>query len=118
LQPNPAQFFGKSFELLRIARIDVLATTGPPGLTHNLSQPSSQPESPHTMTFFGETIVNDQQLPPGERDKPTHDPSGVRSARVMSSEELLQGATELLISHGDDLYRLRLTRNGKLILHK
>jgi hemin uptake protein HemP len=35
-----------------------------------------------------------------------------------SSSELLQGHREILIRHGEDTYRLRLTRNGKLILHK
>lgn len=37
---------------------------------------------------------------------------------VVSSAELLAGKRELLIQHGDDIYRLRITRNGKLILHK
>lgn len=40
------------------------------------------------------------------------------SVRTMSSAELLQGKTEIFITHGEDVYRLRLTRNGKLILHK
>ena len=38
--------------------------------------------------------------------------------REVASEELLRGETELLIRHGDELYRLKLTRNGKLILQK
>jgi len=38
--------------------------------------------------------------------------------RTVSSQELLGGAKEVLITHGDETYRLRLTRNGKLILHK
>ena len=38
--------------------------------------------------------------------------------RQMESEELLQGSRELLIRHGENIYRLRLTRNGKLILQK
>jgi hemin uptake protein HemP len=36
----------------------------------------------------------------------------------VSSDDLMQGATELLITHRDDVYRLRITRSGKLILHK
>jgi hemin uptake protein HemP len=36
----------------------------------------------------------------------------------ISSEQLLGGKAEVLIRHGEDLYRLRLTRNGKLILQK
>jgi len=36
----------------------------------------------------------------------------------ISSQQLLGGKAEVFIRHGDDLYRLRLTRNGKLILQK
>jgi len=38
--------------------------------------------------------------------------------RRLSSTELLGSARELEISHGDALYRLRLTSLGKLILTK
>lgn len=34
------------------------------------------------------------------------------------SEDLLQGRRELLIRHGEEQYRLRLTRMNKLILTK
>lgn len=34
------------------------------------------------------------------------------------SEQLLQGHREVLIEHEGTLYRLRQTRNGKLILNK
>lgn len=37
---------------------------------------------------------------------------------VIRSETLLGGRRELLIAHCDEVYRLRLTRNGKLILTK
>lgn len=37
---------------------------------------------------------------------------------TVRSEELLQGRREILIAHSDEVYRLRLTRNGKLILTK
>jgi len=36
----------------------------------------------------------------------------------IASESLLQGARELEIQHGEALYRLRLTAQGKLILTK
>ncbi len=35
-----------------------------------------------------------------------------------TSEEILQGKREAVIEHGGETYRLRLTRNNKLILHK
>jgi hemin uptake protein HemP len=36
----------------------------------------------------------------------------------LSSETLLQGRREILIRHGDSVYRLRHTSNDKLILTK
>lgn len=36
----------------------------------------------------------------------------------LRSEALFNGRQELLIRHGDELYRLRLTRMNKLILTK
>ncbi len=44
--------------------------------------------------------------------------SAKRTVREVASSELLLGENELLIRHGDELYRLKLTRNGKLILQK
>lgn len=44
--------------------------------------------------------------------------SAKRSVREVDSCELLRGEGELFIRHGDELYRLKLTRNGKLILQK
>ncbi len=38
--------------------------------------------------------------------------------RILRSEDLLQGQREALIIHGDQVYRLLCTRNGKLILQK
>jgi len=37
---------------------------------------------------------------------------------VLRSEDILGGAREVAILHGDDVYRLRLTSNDKLILTK
>lgn len=36
----------------------------------------------------------------------------------LTSEEILRGRNEVQIAHGDCLYSLRLTRQGKLILTK
>ena len=38
--------------------------------------------------------------------------------RVVRSEEILQGHREIHILHANETYRLRVTRNGKLILYK
>ena len=39
-------------------------------------------------------------------------------AVILSSKELLQGAREVWIEHGEEMYRLRLTASGKLLLTK
>ena len=41
--------------------------------------------------------------------------SGVRTVR---SDQLLPEKSELQILHGEDVYRLRITKRGKLILTK
>jgi len=40
------------------------------------------------------------------------------SLRTINSADLLHGAREILIQHEEKTYRLRVTRNGKLILSK
>lgn len=45
-------------------------------------------------------------------------PGGYQPPLVIASEALLAGRTEVQISHRGELYRLTLTRAGKLILHK
>ncbi len=37
---------------------------------------------------------------------------------IYSSEKIFQGKKEMLIEHRGELYQLRITRNGKLILTK
>lgn len=45
-------------------------------------------------------------------------PRIVPAEDVLSSEVLLKGRREVLIQHGDRVYRLRHTSNDKLILTK
>ena len=52
---------------------------------------------------------------PSAKSVPT--PSGP-PLRCLESGQLLRGQCEVLIRHGDEIYRLRHTRNGKLILTK
>ena len=40
------------------------------------------------------------------------------ATRVLNSDDLLQGDREVMIAHHGEFYRLRETRNGKLILIK
>jgi hemin uptake protein HemP len=45
-------------------------------------------------------------------------PLEVRRPAPISSEALLDGQREIIIQHGTEQYRLRLTNNNKLILVK
>lgn len=58
--------------------------------------------------------------PPSMGDPPSSEPTPSREEhlRTVRSADLLQGAREVLIQHDEKVYRLRLTRNGKLILVK
>jgi hemin uptake protein HemP len=60
-------------------------------------------------------VINDESS--STADNP---PASAEERRplVMRSEELLQGRRELWIEHGEEMYRLRLTRAGKLYLTK
>ena len=53
----------------------------------------------------------------GNRDitRPTAQPAALK---ILDSHELMQGADQIVITHGEHAYRLRVTRNQKLILHK
>src|SRR5262249_527313 len=60
-------------------------------------------------------------FPKSDSDAPASPPPAepeLQRLRSIASETLLQGQQEILITHGAELYRLRLTRNGKLILQK
>jgi hemin uptake protein HemP len=56
-------------------------------------------------------------LPQNADQRPADEP-GSEGPRTLSSADLLQGGREVLIRHDEMIYRLRLTRNGKLILVK
>ncbi len=53
---------------------------------------------------------------------PEMDPDNKRrettDRRILSSEELFNGKSEVVIKHNNDFYRLMITRAGKLILNK
>jgi hemin uptake protein HemP len=70
--------------------------------------PDNEAKDPNTMppeqTFSIRTPVE-----PGTRNFP----SG-----VIPTDFLFQGSQEILISHNGEHYRLRITKNGKLILTK
>ena len=55
-------------------------------------------------------------MSPRSGELPIPSMSAIR--KVMRSEDLLEGRRDLMILHGKEEYRLRVTRNGKLILTK
>lgn len=54
-----------------------------------------------------------QQIADPTRSAPRPEP-----LKTFDSQDLLQGADQIVITHGEYEYRLRVTRNQKLILHK
>lgn len=44
--------------------------------------------------------------------------SALRNQRVVESRDLFRGESEILISHDGAIYRMKITRQGKLILNK
>jgi hemin uptake protein HemP len=58
--------------------------------------------------------------PQRRADRETEIPasSSTSSRRLVRSEDLFGPANEVEIAHADVIYRLRITRQGKLILNK
>ena len=54
----------------------------------------------------------------GESEGAASRPAGSTPPREIPSDQIFAGTHEVLIRHAGEVYRLRLTRNGKLILHK
>lgn len=62
--------------------------------------------------------VNTDNSTPDRLDQSRSALTNQAAPHRIRSEELFQGQIEVLISHGTETYRLRRTRNGKLILQK
>jgi hemin uptake protein HemP len=54
--------------------------------------------------------------PPQSEDRPRS--AELAPKRTLDSADLFQGAREIQIRHEEKVYRLQVTRNGKLILIK
>ncbi len=48
----------------------------------------------------------------------TPPPHAVQTVRTIESAEIFRGQNEIVIRHEDFTYRLKITRQGKLILNK
>ena len=65
--------------------------------------------------FIGDRIV--MTMPEKDPAKPETS-AELPSLRAIRSDEILQGHKEVRIVHEGEVYRLLVTRNGKLILQK
>jgi len=69
------------------------------------------------MTPFENQDSQGAPLAHGERTQPEKTPVA-EPPPVITSDALLAGRSEIHIRHRGEVYRLTLTRAGKLILHK
>ena len=65
--------------------------------------------NPHDFRFRSRRSVQDERVEYSALPLPP---------RTVSSEALFNGLYEIGINHGGSLYRLKITRQGKLILNK
>ena len=68
------------------------------------------------QTHYPENRTMNSELPPAENTPPAEVPHS--PAPVLRSSDLLQGRKEVVLEHEGEQYRLRLTRNGRLVLYK
>nr|WP_244630491.1 hemin uptake protein HemP [Nitratireductor aestuarii] len=52
------------------------------------------------------------------QSRPDAGGKGHTSVRTLKSEDILRGSKEVVIEHAGTVYRLKLTRQNKLILNK
>lgn len=55
---------------------------------------------------------------PQHETTPFEQPDRGADSDVLNTRLLFRGRKEIQIRHGDEVYRLRITSNGKLILNK
>lgn len=75
---------------------------------------------PEDLPMFHVSQLNDAPITAHDTDARGHAPRSPRAAEPVEfdSARLLAGQRELRIRHGNEIYRLRHTRNDKLILTK
>lgn len=61
----------------------------------------------------------DHHVEPAKRkDQRPRTPGTAAAPQIIQVEELMAGAREVILRYRGESYRLRVTRNAKLILHK
>lgn len=66
----------------------------------------------------GSSFALSPPKPQAPHGYPAVEPALASAEKTLTSEHLLNGRREILIRHGDRIYRLRHTSNDKLILTK
>jgi hemin uptake protein HemP len=69
----------------------------------------------HFVSNMNQIMSESEKL---ERPATATDAKEENPAEVIESDAILKGKQEVLIQHGETMYRLRITQNGKLILCK
>jgi hemin uptake protein HemP len=70
------------------------------------------------ITFLTGVPDMDPEQRPSDEHRNVRSAPPPRDARSISSDDLMQGESEIQITHRGETYRLRVTRAGKLILQK
>jgi len=85
---------------------------------HDAAQPAMLPARRQRRASDVNTHLSSGSSNPvretGDRDRFGEGPA----VRTVTSEELFRGTTEIAIKHAGAFYRLRITKQGKLILNK
>ena len=72
--------------------------------------------------IFGESLMEmgskNQRLPARQEKRSINVDSSSAQVPVVDSDRLFGGRNEVIVRHGELLYRLRITRNGKLVMNK
>jgi hemin uptake protein HemP len=53
-----------------------------------------------------------------KKPTPQPPPAGAPQIRIVESTEIFRGQSEIMIRHDGVIYRMKITRQGKLILNK
>lgn len=71
-----------------------------------------------TGPVFASRSVRYFMMTDSNPDSPPPSPAQAIMPREINSVDLMRGDREIVIRHGTELYRLNVTRSGKLILRK
>lgn len=78
---------------------------------------SRQRQADASSSNLPDTLAHTRPLH-DDADAPRQASKKMANVRMVRSDELFQGKRELWITHGDEVYRLIVTRHKKLILQK